>query len=320
VDNIIGLALPLLILIALGFAAGRLVGAGRGGLAWLNILVVYFALPALIFRMVAAAPFDRLANGAFVLGTTLSSYIVFMLMFVVATVVGQYPVRIAAIQSCGAAYGNIGYIGLPLALALFGEEGALPAALIICFDSLLNLTLVPLLQVFANARDGGGAGRGAWPVLANPLILALVLGGLAAYYQVELPTVARQTVDYLADAATPAALFAIGVTIGGQRLEQVGWEVPVIAICKLIAHPVIVLLVLLAIGGFDPVWITVAVLLASLPTAASVFVLANQFEAYVEGISSVILVSTLLSVATVSALLVLIDQDALPMTAAALFR
>jgi hypothetical protein len=320
-DNIISLALPLLILILLGFATGRIAGGEHRGLYWLNILVVYFALPALIFRLVAAAPIEQLANGAFVLATTLSGYLVFMIMFAVATVIGRFPIGVAAIQASGASYANAGYLGIPLAYALFGDEGALPATLVVTFDAALHFVLVPLLQGLGRPRTGlAEATGGLVELVTNPLILALVLGGLAAFFGVGLPLAVGGTIDLLAAAAAPAALFAIGITVARQPAGQLGWEVPVIALCKLVLHPLVTLLALVLIGGIDPVWITVAVMLAALPTAANVYVLAARFDAYTEGASSVILITTLLAVATVSALLVAIDQGALPMTAAELLR
>jgi malonate transporter and related proteins len=104
-------------------------------------------------------------------------------------------------------------------------------------------------------------------------------------------------------AAAPAALFALGITLARRRFAGMNPEFPVIVGLKMFAHPVIVLAALGLIGGFDPLWISVAVLMAALPTAASVYVFAEQYDAYLEGASSSILVTTLVSAVTVPALL-----------------
>jgi malonate transporter and related proteins len=57
----------------------------------------------------------------------------------------------------------------------------------------------------------------------------------------------------------------------------------------------------------DPLWATVAILAASLPVAANVFIVAKQYDTYVERASSAILVSTIVSVVTVSALLTILS-------------
>jgi malonate transporter and related proteins len=57
----------------------------------------------------------------------------------------------------------------------------------------------------------------------------------------------------------------------------------------------------------DPLWATVAILGASLPVAANVFIVAKQYDTYVDRTSSAILVSTIVSVVTVSALLTVLS-------------
>jgi malonate transporter len=81
---------------------------------------------------------------------------------------------------------------------------------------------------------------------------------------------------------------------------------------KLIAHPVMMYLGLSLIGDFEPVWVYTAVLLASLPTATNVFVIAQQYSTWVERASATVLVTTVCSVGSVSVLLWLITSGTLP--------
>jgi predicted permease len=55
-----------------------------------------------------------------------------------------------------------------------------------------------------------------------------------------------------------------------------------------------------------------AVLMAALPQALNVFVIANQYQTYVERASTAILIGTLISVLTVTGLLVLMTEDRIP--------
>lgn len=66
------------------------------------------------------------------------------------------------------------------------------------------------------------------------------------------------------------------------------------------------------LGSVDPLWVSVAIMMAALPTATNAFVLATQFNAYVEGASSSILVSTLLSAVTIPPLIYAIKAGFLP--------
>lgn len=88
-------------------------------------------------------------------------------------------------------------------------------------------------------------------------------------------------------------------------------EIPAILLMKIVAHPLLVFFLLQFITA-DPMWLGVAIIMAALPTAANVFVLATQYRAFVEGASNVILISTVISVITVSTLMYLIDNQYLP--------
>jgi hypothetical protein len=125
------------------------------------------------------------------------------------------------------------------------------------------------------------------------------------------PVPVGRLIDYLAQAAAPCALFAMGVTLALRPLKRVPVELGFIVPMKLIAHPVLMYLGLSLIGDFEPVWVYTAVLLASLPTATNVFVIAQQYSTWVERASATVLVTTVSSVASVSALLWLITSGTL---------
>ena len=65
-------------------------------------------------------------------------------------------------------------------------------------------------------------------------------------------------------------------------------------------------------GDFDPLWVYTAVLLAALPTATNVFVIAQQYGVWVERASATILLSTMLSVVTVTLLLYAMTTGLMP--------
>ena len=72
---------------------------------------------------------------------------------------------------------------------------------------------------------------------------------------------------------------------------------------KLVIHPLMVWAAMTWIGGFDPVWVYTAVLMAALPPALNTFVMARQYDVYVERASNLIMAGTVASVFTVTALL-----------------
>jgi malonate transporter and related proteins len=316
VTDVINLALPFFGLMVAGAVAARLFHIEERTGDRLNILVLYFALPAMIYRTVANAPFDQLLNWQFILATSLSTLAIFAAAFAFAVWVLGARIHVAGLQASAASYGNVGYMGLILSVVAFGEAAAVPAVLIFCFDMLIQFILVPLAGAIGTTAQGASkgelGGNVARSVLLHPFLVATALGAVSAAIELQLPTALDTFLEMMARAAAPAALFALGITLARRRFAGINPEFPVIVGLKLFAHPVIVLAALGLIGGFDPLWISVAVLMAALPTAASVYVFAEQYDSWLEGASSMILITTLISAVTVPALLYVIEQGLLP--------
>jgi len=314
-SEVIALALPFFGLIFLGFGAGKLVDLPEQGLAWLNFFVVYCALPALFFQLLSKTPIDQIANWGFVFGTTFSTYVAFALAFCVGVVVTGGQIREATIQGLIGGYSNIGYMGPGLTLATLGVSSTVPTALIFCFDNALLFMLAAFLMAIGGTEKLSTIElllTALKRLFLHPFILATIAGILAAAVQLPVPDAVDKLLAFLSSAAAPCALFAMGVTVALRPVKRLPMELPVLLLVKLVVHPIIVFVVLVWLGGIDPLWIKTAVLMACLPPAANVFVLATQYRTYVERASSAILIGTAVSVLTVTTFLYLVVEDLLP--------
>lgn len=315
-NDVLTLALPFFGLIFLGYASAWLRPLPAEGLDWLNFFIVYLALPALFFELIAKTPIDQLANWSFVGATTAATAI----SLVVAWGIGHHATggdaREAAIVAAAGGYSNNGYMGPGLTLAAFGMAASVPTALVFCFDNAFLFITVPVLMALAGEarqRPARMALTILTRILTHPFILATMCGVAAAATGFRPPAAIDKVLTLLMQAAAPCALFTLGVTVGLRRVSELPTEMPWVLGVKLLLHPILVLALLEAIGGFDSVWIATAVLLASLPPALNVFVLAQQYGSYVERASTTILVGTLASVVTVTGVLFLVTHDLLPL-------
>jgi predicted permease len=190
-----------------------------------------------------------------------------------------------------------------------------PAALIFCFDVTFVFILTPLMMAIA-----GAAGESlrdtliAIPrrVLLHPFILATLVGVAGAALEVSPPEPVERLLATLAGSAAPCALFALGVTVAARPLKRIPLELPFLVFAKLLLHPALAFLILSFIGGFDRLWVATAILMASLPPAATIYIIATQYRTYVLRASSAILLGTAASVFTVTGALYLITHDLLP--------
>lgn len=313
-SDVLSLAMPFFGLIFLGFFCGKLMDYPEGGLQWMNFFIIYVSLPAMMFKLVSAAPVEQLSNWLFVLGTTLSTLMVFVLAFAVG-LLSTRDIRQATIQSVAGAYANIGYMGPGLTLAALGPSAIVPTALIFVFDNTLHFTLVPFLMAMGSG-ERMRIGQTAWfvikRVITHPFNIATGLGLVAATTHYVPPAPVEAILVFLKNAAAPCALFTLGVTVALRPLKTVPVELPALVVLKLLVHPLIVWLMLSYLGDFGWEWTMTAVLMAALPPALNVFVIANQYKVYVEQASTAILVGTVLSVGTVTGLLWLMANHWLP--------
>ena len=313
--DVLNLALPYFGLIFLGFACGKLRRIPDTGLAWMNFFIVQVTLPCLFYRIVSKTPLEELSRLSFVVGTTLATAVAFAIACVLSlTIRGR--IADATIAGLAGGYGNIGYMGPGLALATLGPAAAAPVALIFCFDSILLFSLVPFLMAVGGTDSKGFAATTLLVVrriVMNPFIVATALGVASAAIRFEPPVALDRLMQFLQNAAAPCALFVLGVTVALRPLGRLPAEVPIIGAIKLVLHPMIALVFLSLLGPFPEGWLYAGVLMAALPPALNVFILARQYDHWLEQASSSVLLGTLVSVVTLTTWMWLVKTQMLPL-------
>lgn len=308
-QTILDTVVPFFALIFCGYGAGRLGVLPAPAAAGLNTFVFYFALPAFVFSLLSTAPLSEVANGPF-MGAYLSAGLV---VLAAAYTMGRSLFGLnsdeAAVLGLAAVLPNAGYMGLPLVSAVFGREAALPIVVALTIEAAVFIPLgIAAIEASKGTADGPLRilASTASALARNPLILAIVAGLLASALNLQPPTPVNNFVSLLADTAGPCALFALGATLAGRHTSG-GPQVLSMISLKLFVHPACVWLTTALLFPVEPLWATAALLGAALPVAANVFVVARQYDTYVQPASSAILISTATSLLTVSILLTLLQ-------------
>jgi malonate transporter and related proteins len=311
---ILNLAVPYFGLIFIGFACGKARKLPEQGLAWMNFFLLYASLPALLFGITSKTPFEQLNNPPFLIATTLGTASAFLLAMSAARLIGRLSFREATLAGLSGGYGNIGYMGPGLAFAVLGSKAAAPTALIFCCDSIFLFSIVPLLIALT---DGEGRhwlhtiGLVARQIAFNQLIMSACAGALAAALHLHPPVAIDNTLLFLQNAAAPVALFVLGVTVALRPFGRVPWEVPGVIAIKLLIHPLMVVGLMVMLGPFAQPWAATAVLMASLPPALNVFVIARQNDSWIEPASVAVLIGTFASVITLTSVMWLLQTGRL---------
>ncbi|MEM6622030.1 MAG: AEC family transporter [Pseudomonadota bacterium] len=290
----IAVTLPFFALIACGLAAARWGVAGTSTAPALNAFVLWFALPALLIRKLGSLPLADMLDVGFLAGWAAASFAVFVATALVARALGS-PAKAAVIQAATAAHGNVGYLGITLVIGVAGAAATAPVAMAIIVDFMLVVPAV-IAAIEFTAQTGrtpiSAFARAIGAAITSPFLLSLFIGlGLSAS-GLALPTVVDDFLVVLGGAAVPTALFSIGVTLYGQPLRGSLGELSVLTVIKLAIHPVLVLLVMGYWLELDAALVQAGVLLAALPVANNVFLLATRYEVRPGLVSGAILVST----------------------------
>ncbi|MDX1718439.1 MAG: AEC family transporter, partial [Anderseniella sp.] len=208
-----------------------------------------------------------------------------------------------AVMGQGAAIGNIGFLGLPLLLEAFGPAGAAPLAAALVVDLIL---IIPLSILILEAQ-GGGAGSGASKAVAaikgaliNPFLLSILAGLAVSLSGFQLPGPLDRTITFLGAAAAPTALFALGMSLAGRQVEGNMGQVALMSGLKLVAHPALLFAAMWALN-VGPKIAGMGLVLAAMPVASNVFVIAERYGVAVRRCSSAIVISTAIAVITVTA-------------------
>jgi malonate transporter len=308
---------PFFALVLLGFVATRRGFLPLAAISGLNAFVLFFALPCMLYRFGARTPLAQLLDLRLAAVYLLASLLVIGLT-VALTRRGSMGWNDAAFGALVAAFPNSGFMGVPLLVALLGAQAAGPVIVTLVLDLVLASSLcIALSRLDSTGLQGAevAALKALRGVASNPMPWSILLGALASGTGWQLPTPLMQTVNLLADAASPVALFTIGAVLARSQMESLeglarGQAVGVrdwagVVAIKLVLHPLLV-------GGLgwaaiqaglalDPFTLTVAVLVAALPSASNVSLLAERFGADNGRIARIILWSTAIAFFSFSA-------------------
>lgn len=318
--DVLRVTFPFFALVLCGYLAARWRFLPLEAIAGLNGFVLFFALPCMLFRFGAGTPIAQLLDAG-----VFFTYLLCACLMVVFSVSISLNERIrwndAALGALVAAFPNTGFMGVPLLVALLGPAAAGPTIVTILVDMVITTSLCIALSRLDAAGEHGAAvaaRKALGGMLRNPMPWAISLGGLFSWLNLELIGPVAKTVGLLGDAASPVALFTIGAVLARSRMlahEREHGPLRVmdylpIALIKLLLHPVLVFLVAaIAVRCgvvIEPFAFTVMVLVAALPSASNVSLLAERFGADNGRIARIILLTTASAFLTFSATVALL--------------
>jgi malonate transporter len=288
--------LAIFVIVAIGWIVGALKwlsppGSHADPARTLANAAYYVFVPALLFRTTARIDFSTMPWG------TLVAVFVPMVAMLLAVYALQRradrgttrPVAAPAVRAISAVFGNTVQIGIPMAAALFGEQGLAIHLAIVSLHALVLLTLTTALVELdlarARRRLGGGATHLASTLLAtarntvvHPVVMPVLIGLAWNALGLPVPAVADEILQTLGQAVVPLCLVLIGMSLAYYGVRGAARAAVWLAVLKMLVLPALVLAVAhwgFRLGG-QP--LAVVVMLAALPIGSNALIFAQRYR------------------------------------------
>lgn len=299
--TVIAQVITLFLLMAVGYVLGRLGRLNSEGCAQLTFLLLYVVMPCVVLDIMQVHPDAQLLlemGESLVL--TVGLYLCFSAM---ALLLGRKadPAARASLRF-GAVYGNVGFMGLPLAEAVLGSESQIYVVVTLVVFNVYSWIHGVLVM-------GGRRALSPRRAILNPGTIALVLGLPFLLLGLRLPGSLSTAVGYIADLNTPLAMIVIGAQMSAMDLPATLRQARLytVSLVRLVVMPVFAALVLLPFH-LSPLLYCTMVILSGAPAAGTTSMFAQRFGQDTAVAAQMVSLSTLLSVVTLPLVAVLAQQ------------
>lgn len=282
--------IPLYGFILIGYIANKYFGVKKDSIAK---LLLYILLPIVGFTGILTANLSFSVLSLPFISFTLCSLIAGIIFFLSSFLWKDGTKNMLAV---GIANGNFGFIGIPLAIAIFGKGIVAPVALF----GLGSAIFVATLGMYIAARANYSFKESIIKILKMPLIYAFVIGFIINISKVPVGEVALSTLQNVITAYTVLGLMLLGIAMG--ELGKIKLDIRLMTFTTFgvyILWPLIAFLVIFLDQAFfkfyNPQIYKILLLMSIVPVGASIVAVSTELKVEPEKASFIVLFTTLIS-------------------------
>ncbi|MEM8771935.1 MAG: AEC family transporter [Pseudomonadota bacterium] len=298
---VITVALPVFAIIAVGFGAGRLSILTASDAQALNKFVFRIAMPVALFGLTSRTAPPGIADLSLAGAYGLAAAAAFIGAYFFSRSVFSLSGQEAGAHAFAATLGNAVFLGLPIALSV--EGWARPFVILMLIEGTLVIILGALT---ITKRKSGGFAKALVGPARNPLLAGTIFGFLVSIVGIEINGPVSTFIDFVGRTAGPVALFSLGLFLATHRFPAasgVAGRVSAIAAVKMALLPLTALGLARLFGVDDPAALGALALFVFVPAGVTSFVMAEQNGIYQTETAANLLATTVISLATISAVL-----------------
>jgi hypothetical protein len=286
-DILTRVTLPIITLVALGWA---LQGKLKLDIGTLNRVQVYVVMPAFLIHF--------LATGKQPLSAIWPVFYVGVILFLIVIPLGWLAViltgqraSLGPMMGLGTGYANVGFFGIPVAQLAFGTDSLIYMSVMTALMTILVCTV----GVWLLAPSGGSKLGKLRTAFETPLIPSVIIGLTLRGFEVELPAMVGQPMQFMGSIFTPLALYTLGAQVAASKVVRLEWlPQTMILILKFLVSPAIAWAVCRYLE-FPREVSDVIVVAAATPVGVLITIFAAEYKTEPEFISTAVVISTALS-------------------------
>jgi hypothetical protein len=312
---------PMFVIFGVGFAAGS-AKSFRTGVGGLNQFVFFISLPCFVYVAITTAELPETFPWQVWALAFFFPALAFLLVYAAVHWLTAKHREHAAPLALSSTYGNVGYFGIPMTIALLGNDAAIPAVLVHLLHNLVFLVGYPLLKGGPTQPSGSAAASGRSGSLSlrrigkeilvrvfyNPVTISTILGLAVLVFEVPVPAFLTDSLGLLGQTAIPLALFSVGVALHPAWASLRSGKISLVLVLsgvglKNIIFPAATLALVWLIGqNVSADWMETIVLMAAMPMSTSGYILSERYDKSGDLAAAVLAGTTLLSIITIPAL------------------
>ena len=313
IDNIIftgNVVAPVFLIVALGYFVKRINVINENFVDVTSKFVYSVSLPALVFINISEIDLSEAIDFNQIIYIYAATLIIFFLIWLISIPFIKEGKNLSVFVQ-GAYRSNFAIVGFAIVSKLFGSYALGKASLILAFVlPLYNILAVIILTVPLRKERKLNLKKTIIEIVLNPLIVAVMVGLPFSYYRLEIPSVINLTAGFLAELALPLALIGIGGSLNLQNIKKASGLAFTSSAIKIILIPLLLTLGALHFG-FRGLELGIMYVLFASPTAIVSFIMAEAMGANSKLAGNIVLISTVASVLTIAAGIVILKELAL---------
>ena len=290
----------LFILVFVGFFIGKRGSIHKESIPDFSALVLNVTMPVTVFCSIAEQDSLKLAGEIWkVMLIAFVYHIGAMLLGMLAIKILHIPDRESGIWIFNFMFSNNGFMGLPLALAIFGSTGLFLMAMA---NVVSNLLIFSIGLKFVTRHYPVKEKISLKKMLVNNINIAVVIGFIFFFAQIPLPDVVADLLDYISEITAGLSMLVVGLSLSRMDVKDVfkNKKIFILTAFRLLVIPFLVIAVfrILPFEVSEEVYLTI-LLTAALPSASAQTMLAEQYHTNTSDASRAVFLTTLFSVVTI---------------------